>query len=164
LAFQGYRHKSDKTVGENKASPTKVAGRGPVKYRTGAENKTPAPLKPAPTPDELRSTSWGRGSYGANGWGGPSSVQPGETVSAKLKVNAPVDAVLDNVIKGSGIEADDWQARNAAYADPKPLPSVYGQEKRGADSGSPGSAVPAKNGNMSSDFDARRAAAVKRTV
>lgn len=102
MAHQGYRHKSDKTVGENKASPTKVAGRGPVKYKTGTENKTPAPVKPAPTPDELRSTAWGRGSYGANGWGGASSVQPGETVSAKLKVNAPVDAVLDNVIRGSG--------------------------------------------------------------
>ncbi len=164
MAHQGYRHKSDKTVGENKASPTKVAGRGPVKYKTGTENKTPAPVKPAPTPDELRSTAWGRGSYGANGWGGASSVQPGETVSAKLKVNAPVDAVLDNVIRGSGkrkpsdIGGDDWQTRTV---DPTPYPTTRGMAKRGIADGSPGSQVPAKNGNPTSDWDARRAAALK---
>jgi hypothetical protein len=84
-----------------------------------------------------------------------------------LKVNAPVDAVLDNVIRGSGkrkpseIGGDDWQTR---VVDPTPYPTTHGMAKRGIDSGSPGSAVPAKNGNMSSDFDARRAAAVKRTV
>ena len=99
-----------------------------------------------------------------NGWGGASSVQPGETVSAKLKVNAPVDAVLDNVIRGSGkrkpsdIGGDDWQTRTV---DPTPYPTTRGMAKRGIADGSPGSQVPAKNGNPTSDWDARRAAALK---
>lgn len=159
MATTKYRHKSDRTVGENAASPTKVAGRGPVKYKIGTENKTPAPVKPAPTPDELRSTAWGRGSYGANGWGGASSVQPGEKVQSALKVNAPVDAVLDNVIRGSESGGDDWQTRKV---DPTPYPTTRGMAKRSPADGSPGvNTLPTKNGNPTSDWDARRAAMLK---
>lgn len=159
MAFQGYRSKKDLTVGENRSSPVKVAGKPPMKYRDGTENKTPSPTKPAPTPDELRSTAWGRGSYGANGWGGGSSVMPGEKVQSALKVNAPVDAVLDNVIRGSESGSDDWQTRQV---DPNPYPTTPGLAKRGPDSGSPGGQIPLKNGSPTSDWDARRAAALTR--
>jgi hypothetical protein len=169
MAFQGYRHKSDKTVGENAASPTKVPGYGrPVAYKTGAENKTPSPTGPVTTPDMARTTSWGRSSGAAGdnpgkaGFGGPSSVNPGERAGpATVDPQAPVDGVLNALIQG-GVRAldtaDDWQTRkvnDTAY------PTTPGTAKRGPASGSPGGTVPLKNGSPTSDWDARRAAALK---
>jgi len=174
MATQSYRHRLDKTVGENASSPTKVAGRPPVKYRDGTENKTPAPTGPVTTPDQARSTSWGRsgGAAGDNpgkqGYGGASSVNPGERPGpATVNPQASTDRVLDALISG-GVQAldtaDDWQTRRLDDTGDKNLkasPVHPAMAKRGIDSGSPGSAVPAKNGNMSSDFDARRAAQLK---
>ena len=171
MSTQKYRHGSDRTVGENRSSPTKVPGYGrPVTYRDGTENKTPAPTRPVTTPDMARSTSWGRSSGapgdnpGKQGYGGASSVNPGERAGpATVNPQASTDRVLDVLISG-GVAAldrqDNWQTRTLDDSAPPVHPAMA---KRGIDSGSPGSAVPAKNGNMSSDFDARRAAAVKRT-
>jgi hypothetical protein len=170
MAFQGYRHKSDKTVGENKASPTKVAGRGPVRYRDGTENKTPSPTGAVTTPDQARSTSWGRsgGAAGDNpgkqGFGGASSVNPGERPGpATVNPQASTDRVLDALISG-GVKAldtgDDWQTRKLDDTGTSP-PVHPAMAKRGIDSGSPGGTLPAKNGNPTSDWDARRAAQLK---
>jgi hypothetical protein len=174
MATQSYRHRLDKTVGENASSPTKVAGRPPVKYRDGTENKTPAPTGPVTTPDQARSTSWGRsgGAAGDNpgkqGYGGASSVNPGERSGpATVNPQASTDRVLDALISG-GVRAldtdDDWQTRRLDDTGDKNLKasSVHpAMQKRGADSGSPGGTVPAKNGNPTSDWDARRAAMLK---
>ena len=100
MAFQGYRHKSDKTVGENEASPTKVAGHPEMTYHDGTSNNMLAPVREASITETARSTSWGRsmGDAGDNpgkqGYGGPSSVNPGERPgAATVAADAPVDAV-----------------------------------------------------------------------
>jgi hypothetical protein len=171
MATNKWRHKSDLTVGENESSPTKVPGRPAVKYKTGGENLTPSPTKQVDTLALARSTSWGHSlgdpgdNPGKNGFGGASSVNPGERAGpATVSPQAPTDNVLEGLIRG-GVRAldtgDDWQTRNAAYADPKPFPSAHGQAKRGVDSGSPGGTIPAKNGNPTSDWDARRAQQLK---
>jgi hypothetical protein len=164
MATQSYRHRLDKTVGENASSPTKVAGRPPVKYRDGSENKTPAPTGAVTTPDQARSTSWGRsgGAAGDNpgkqGYGGASSVNSGEKSGpATVNPQAGTDRVLDALISG-GVAAldkgDDWQTRKL---DDQASPVHPAMAKRGIADGSPGSQVPAKNGNPSADFDQRRA-------
>ena len=45
MATQKYRSRLDKTVGENRGSPTKVPGHGQVAFPKGGENKTPSPTK-----------------------------------------------------------------------------------------------------------------------
>jgi hypothetical protein len=174
MATQKYRSRLDKTVGENRGSPTKVPGHGQVAFPKGGENKTPSPTGPVTTPDAARSTSWGRSSgaagdnSGKQGYGGPSSVNPGERPGpATVNPQASTDRVLDALISG-GVAAldasDDWQTRRLDDTGDKNLKasSVHpAMAKRGVDSGSPGGTVPAKNGNPTSDWDARRAAALK---
>lgn len=156
MATQSYRSRLDKTVGENSASPVKVAGRPPVKYKTGGENLTPPPTKPVTTPEMARSTSFGRSSGdagdnpGKNGFGGASSVNPGERPGpATVNPQASTDSVLSALIHG-GVAAldkgDDWQTRSDAYADAKGYPLHDGLAKRRVDSGSPGGTIPAKTG------------------
>jgi len=169
MATQKYRSRLDKTVGENRSSPTKVPGHGQVAFPKGGENKTPAPVKPVMTPDMARSTSFGRSSgdpgdnSGKQGYGGSSSTRPGEA-PAKATVNpqAGTDRVLDALISG-GVAAldrgDDWQTRKLDDTGASPVHPAM--SKRGIDSGSPGATVPAKNGNPTSDRDARRAAMLK---
>jgi hypothetical protein len=63
-------------------------------------NRTPAPVD--------REHSFGRESYGANAYGGPSSIAPGQTVTASLNVQDPSgqpDAVLKTV-QARGLEND----------------------------------------------------------
>lgn len=164
MATQSYRHRLDKTVGENESSPTKVAGRPPQKYRDGRENRTPAPTGPVTTPDQARATSWGRSGGGAGdnpgkqGYGGPSSVNPGErTAPATVNPNAPTDQVLDGLIRG-GVRAldtqDGWQTRRLDDEGDKNLgtsPVHPAHAKRGIDSGSPGGKIPARTGFV--EFD-----------
>jgi hypothetical protein len=159
MATQSYRHRLDKTVGENASSPVKVAGRPAVKYRTGGENKTPAPIKPVETPDMARSTSWGRSqgdpgdNSGKQGFGGSSSTRPGERPAhATVDPQAPTDRVLSALIDG-GVGAldkdDNWQTRGLDDEGDKNLkasPVHPAMAKRGVDSGSPGGTVPAKTG------------------
>jgi hypothetical protein len=161
MAFQGYRSKKDFTTGENRGSPARVAGKPPMKYKDGLENLTPPPTKPVETPDHARSTSWGRsdgnprtGNPGQQGYGGSSSTRPGEAPApATIKATAPVDAVLDSLIRETGepkpsaLGGDSWQTRSAAYADAEPYPTTPGTRKRGPADGSPGTnTIPAKTG------------------
>lgn len=168
MATQKYRSRLDKTVGENRGSPTKVPGHGQVAFPKGGENKTPAPTGAVTTPDQARATSWGRSggaagdNSGKNGFGGASSVNPGERPGpATVNPQASTDRVLDALISG-GVRAldtgDDWQTRKV---DDTAYPTTPSLAKRGADSGSPGGTIPAKNGNPTSDWDARRAAQLK---
>jgi len=137
MATQKYRSRLDKTVGENRGSPTKVPGHGQVAFPKGGENKTPSPTKAVTTPDQARSTSWGRSSgapgdnSGKQGFGGASSVNPGERPGpATVNPQASTDTVLDSLIRG-GVRAldtgDDWQTR---VVDPTPYPTTRGMAKR----------------------------------
>jgi hypothetical protein len=147
-------------------------------YRDGGENKTPSPVHPSDAAglEMARSTSWGRsdGAPGANsgrmGYGGPSSVNPGERAGpAAIDPMSPgnhpgtYDPVMDAVLRGGARAADaldDWQTRRV---DDTQAPAAGNLVKRGIDSGSPGGVVPASTGMTSSDADARRAAALQRT-
>jgi hypothetical protein len=156
MAYQGYRSKTDKTVGENEASPTKVAGRPDLKYRDGGENRTPAPVREVSITETARSTSWGRSmgdagdNSGKQGYGGPSSVNPGErTGPATVNPCAPVDAVKDAILAGGAKatqRSDDWQTRNSDYTSEQADPTAWGNRSRAMDDGSPGSVIPKKNG------------------
>ena len=175
MATTRYRHNSDRTVRTNRATPKMAPGHPPeLQPKAGAENLTPPPTKQVDTLALARSTSWGHSlgdpgdNPGKNGFGGASSLHPGERAgAATIKATAPVDAVLDNLItetrkpKPSTLGGDSWQTRSAEYADAKGYPITPGTANRGADSGSPGGAVPLKTGNPTSDWDARRAAMLK---
>jgi len=75
--------------------------------QSGASNKTPAPVKRVPAPDFISQVknpqNVGTG-YGANGYAGPSSVNPGQMVRSPLAENMKSsseqgsDPVLDAVI------------------------------------------------------------------
>jgi hypothetical protein len=176
MATQKYRSRLDKTVGENAASPTKVPGYGrPVAYRKGGENATPAPTGPVTTPEQARATSWGRSggaagdNPGKNGFGGRSSVNPGERAGpATVNPQASTDGVLDSLVRGGVAaldNADDWQTRRLDDTGDKNLkssPVHPAMTKRSVDNGRPGGTIPAKNGNPTSDWDARRSAALMR--
>jgi hypothetical protein len=105
--------------------------------------------------------------YGMNAGGSnPSSVAPdkiAQTMSplaANLKASVDDDGVLDDVI-AHGTKLDDeinGQLRKIAGGN---VPTHSAFAKRGVDSGSPGGTVPAKTGNPTSDWDARRAAMLK---
>ena len=147
-----------------------------MRYRTGGENKTPAPTKQVDTLALARSTSWGHSlgdpgdNPGKSGYGGASSINPGERAGpATVNPQAPTDGVLGALVKG-GVRAldtdDDWQTRRLDDEGDKNLgtsPVHPAMTTRGVDSGSPGGTIPAKNGNPTSDWDARRAAALTRT-
>ncbi len=174
MATQKYRSRLDATVGENKASPTKVAGRGPVRYKDGTENATPAPVKQVDALSIARSTSWGHSlgdpgdNPGKNGYGGASSINPGERAGkATVAPQAPTDNVLDALISG-GIAAldkgDDWQTRQLDDEGDKnhgTSPVHPSFAKRGPASGSPGGVIPTKNGSPTSDWAQRRAQQLK---
>lgn len=119
---------------------------------TAGRNKTPPPVNPAaPSPDMVREKAWGGTNYGANQYPDKAYADPGETVTAGLKVNAPQDEVLDAIIAGGAHSVDmgphadvNWQTR--AYDPNDNVPVHSAMEKRGADSGSPGGTVPKKTG------------------
>jgi hypothetical protein len=162
MATQRYRHKTDRTVGENESSPTRAThpARPELEVKPGGENRTPAPVAaPSTTADQARSTSWGRdsggpgGNPGKNGFGGPSSLNPGERAgAATINPQAPTDAVLDAVIRGGAHGAqvsDDWQTRDLSdpHDNKHGRPPVHpAMASRAADSGSPGGTVPATTG------------------
>jgi len=174
MATQKYLDRLVDVPGENIKNPTASSnaarqaelGFTPGRNPTAGPVKTPAPTRPAPTPDEMRSTSWGRGSYGANGWGGASSLEPGATTKLNALTAQPDPDPALALLQQRGLNTkDEDNALNTQIRDigdnNVPVHSAFA--KRGADSGSPGGTVPLKNGNPSADFDARRAAAVKRT-
>lgn len=151
MATQSYRHKTDKTVGANVTTQKLAPGHAPeLQPKPGAENKTPAPTR---TPEQMRSTSWGRSggdpgdNSGKNGYAGASSLNPGER-SGPATVNplASTDAVLDNIIRDKEAGGDSWQTRR--LDDPRdhnkaasPIhPAMH------KNTGSPSGVVPPKTG------------------
>lgn len=172
MATTKYRHSSDRTVDTNKTTPKMAPGHpAELQPKSGAENRTPAPTRQVDTLALARSTSWGHSlgdpgdNPGKNGFGGASSVNPGERAGpATVSPQAKTDRVLDALVRG-GVRAldtgDDWQTRKL---DDQASPVHPAMAKRAVDSGSPGGTIPAKNGNPSDDFDQRRAAALKSTT
>jgi hypothetical protein len=150
MATTRYRHPSDRTVGTNAATRRPVHPGAPeLPVKAGRENKTPPPVNaPSTTADLARSTSWGRAGNratdnpGRNGYGGASSVNPGEA-AAKATINpqASTDTVLEGLVRGgvrSLDQSDDWQTRKLS---PDRVP-VH-PDMKGA---SPSGTVPAKTG------------------
>jgi hypothetical protein len=166
LAFQGYRHKSDKTVGENEKSPTKVAGHPEMTYHDGTSNKTPAPVKEVSQTDISRSTSWGRSmgdvgdNPGKNGFGGASSLSPGERSGpATIDPTSPVDAVKDALISGGGKgaqRADSWQTRSEDFTSEQADKTAWGNKTPAA-----GPTIPKKIGAIDGNALARRNAMLR---
>ncbi len=174
-AAQTYRHKSDHTVGSNESTKSTAPGHehAVTTPPPGGENKTPAPLTTAGDMRAiLRDTSWGRAgdrpqdqNSGKNGYGGPSSLSPGERApDATIRATAKTDLVLDAILKAGAHGAqvsDDWQTR---AVDGKPMPATFGHAKRGIDSGSPGAVVPPVTGHSPMADEATRRAAQLRNV
>jgi hypothetical protein len=111
----------------------------PVHF-SGDQNKTPAPTR---APKDFGSA---RGAYGANQFGGRSSVNPGESVTSPLAdelKRAGTDGVLDQVIK-RGTARDDSGFQTRAETS-KRVPSH--PDMRDANSGgAPAGKVPSKCG------------------
>lgn len=155
MATQKYMRR-DSLAAPSAKDPTKtVAQRGAdmgLNQSTGTagRNKTPAPTREA-TPDQLRSTAWGRGNYGANANSFASSIEPGTTVSQSgINIDPPdADEALAAVIQhgsalGGNDPAESWQTRPEDPNNNVPVHPAHA--KRAVDSGSPGGTVPAKTG------------------
>lgn len=115
-----------KTKGQRAVEQGFKGGQNP----TAGPNKTPAPTRQA-TPDDLRSRAWGRESYGANGAAYASSLEPGETASASLKVTAPDDPMLAAVIERGTANSDvDLMSSQLRTVDATQLPASFGMRSR----------------------------------
>lgn len=164
MAFQGYRHRTDKTVGANVTTQKLAPGHPPEKQpKAGAENKTPAPVRaPTTTPDMARSTSFGRSSgdngdnSGKQGYGGPSSLNPGERAGpATVNPQAPTDRVLSALIEGGTAaldKGDDWQTRSLddPHDNPHKASPAHPFMKPANQGGAPSGKVPPKTGYVES--------------
>lgn len=158
MATQKYRSRLDTTVGENEAGPTRAThpARPELPVKAGRENKTPAPLAtPTTTSDQARATSWGRSggdrgdNAGKQGYGGPSSLNPGERAGeATISPQASHDAVLDGLVRG-GVRAldkgDSWQTRSLddPHDNPHGRPPVHSAMKPANQGGAPSGQIPA---------------------
>lgn len=155
MATQNYRDRSDETVKLNELTAKIAPGHAPEQQpKPGAENRTPSPVRPVTTTaDQARSTSWGRSgggpgdNPGKQGYGGASSLNPGErSAPATINPNAPNDAVLQGLIEGrtARLDAQDpWQTR--PVTDEQAVPTTFGHRDRTADSNA--AKVPAKLGD-----------------
>ncbi|MGD0076858.1 MAG: hypothetical protein ABSD31_21410 [Candidatus Binataceae bacterium] len=156
MAFQGYRSRSDQTVGANEATKKRAPGHEQARNDPppGGENKTPAPVSAAQVLS-ARDSAWGRAhdgaeNPGANSYGQASSLNPGQKADpAAVNPCAPVDAVKDAILAGGAKAAqrsDDWQTRSSDYTSEQADPTAWGNRSRAMDDGSPGSVIPKKNG------------------
>ncbi len=69
-----------------------------------------------PSPDQARSTSFGRSNYGSNAYDGMRvTKRPGENVTAGLKVNAD-DSVMQSILE-KGLRSDDAAPINTQLRD-----------------------------------------------
>ena len=92
---------------------------------------TPAPIKPAKTPEQERSTSWGRENYGANAFDGRAVNDPGQRTRAALTVNNDdTDEVLAAIRKdGHKIPNDQTRPFDTAQK----VPTAFGNRSRSRD-------------------------------
>jgi hypothetical protein len=172
MATQKYMNR-DTSSAPSVGDPTKTKGQRSVEMGFNGGNptagpvKTPAPLRaPPPTPDIARSTSFGRGNYGANAYGGASSIEPGTTVKQNgINIDPPGgDPALALVQKhgtvlGGKDPSEAWETRDVA----KDEPAHPAMRERGLSDGSPGGVVPGTTVARSpmDDSDARRNARLK---
>lgn len=149
MATQKYRSRSDQTVAENEGTSRPVhPARPELPVKAGRENKTPAPT--ARRDYSMNEKQPTRG-YGNDHDATPSSILPGETVSAPFGAQAPKDAVLEGLQRGGlkGLDQqDDWQTRD--LSDPhdnkfKASPTHPGMKSANI-GGAPSGQVPAKCG------------------
>jgi hypothetical protein len=101
---------------------------------------------PGPTPAPTKETAFGRGSYGANAYGGPSSIEPGAKSSSPM-ADAIRDAQNDGQdvlgkIQAHGVTGSPSPQTRAISSEP--LPPAHGMRSRTASGGSPGDKVPNK--------------------
>jgi hypothetical protein len=139
-------------------------------------NKTPAPVSSADLALK-RDRSLGRTSYGANAYGGASSIAPGAKTSSPLADQLKAKAaesdggdLLQRIIErgtARGTAADvELQSPQTRDVSKEPYPAAHGQRSRTADhgSGSPSGQVPTHCGApVMDDSAARRAAQLKNT-
>jgi hypothetical protein len=86
------------------------------------------PLIETPSAEQKRATSWGRGSYGANAFGGASSDTPGKRTRAALTVNHDDDDPVLNTIKQTGSKVANGQTRE--YTKEQKVPTTHGMRNR----------------------------------
>jgi len=128
-----------------------------LSVRPGGENRTPAPINfPSTTADQARSTSWGRSGSkatdnpGANGYGGPSSLNPGErAAAATINAGASTDVVLEGLIRDGAHGQPDWQTRDLTSAHDNPHGRVPTHDAMKGPA--PAGTVPARTGTPAFD-------------
>lgn len=115
---------------------------------------TPAPTRPA-APDVISRVRQGGDAFGQNGpAGNVSSLPPGvggpQTALGKNLKASVSDPLIDRIVQqgtargpAANVELQSPQTRSVSDT---AYPSVHGQSKRGADSGSPGGLIPSKMG------------------
>ena len=89
-----------------------------------------APLIETPSAESKRSKSWGRGSYGANAYGGASSDQPGNRTRAALTVNHDDSDPVLNAIKSGGAKTQDNNSQMRPYTTDQHVPTAHGMRSR----------------------------------
>ena len=75
-------------------------GRNPKTSAKGNAADTGTPMSVAPVTrydPRVKDHTWGRGSYGANGWSGASSIEPG-AATARPTIAQNADSVLDQIV------------------------------------------------------------------
>jgi hypothetical protein len=148
------------------AIQVKTAAKG-----NSADTGTPVSLPPVKIkgPDVVSQARLGGDHYGQNsGTSNPSSISVGEAVEsdmAKSMRSAVNDEGLLDRIARVGVaksgDSVDLQSPQTRKVSDTAYPAVHGQSSRQANSGSPGGAIPTKNGAVDSDYAARRAAQLK---
>ncbi len=127
------------------------------KYKKGGENLTPAPTKSPDTTEAIaRSTSWGRSSgdpkdnSSKQGYGGASSLNPGERSGPATVDASPTDAVKEALISAGATAQPNWQTRSEDFDGEQKIPTAFGMKKQQGPVGS----FPAKGTNGAIDDNA----------
>lgn len=117
-----------KLPGASTSAPSHAMSKGMARKdpRDPTYNKTPAPVE-KPDWEKIKSTSWGREGYGANGYGGPSSLTPGQQVQ-QGGIDADIhDPALDRV-QATGLKDDGVLNDQLRDIGNKNCPDAFGAE------------------------------------
>jgi hypothetical protein len=99
---------------------------------TDGNNTSILPLIETPSAEGKRSKSWGRGSYGANAYGGASSDTPKQRTRAALSVNRDDSDPVLNAIKHGGAKTQDGNGQTRTV-NATPYPTARGMRDRSGD-------------------------------
>ena len=155
-----------------------VGGRPATKPAKGnAAANTGMPVTPAPTEDALikltraKDVAWGRQQFGGNGYAGPVSTRPGETITSDLAKslkakNAEGDAgdLLQEIVEGSKRRNDDLISSQLRKIDDSAYP-VSSNMKRQQDPNffaKKDASLPTSQSRAADDSGARRQAGINR--